>query len=212
VPTPDPPGRHPSSSRISPFSSADDSIINSKKSRIRKQLIERRNALPPEIINDLSILIQQAVIKSEQFHAAKTIGAYFPVRSEVRTNLLFDEIFKLEKRLALPKVNGHRIDFFRILSLNDQYFVKGRYGIKEPGPLDPADKIDLLVVPGIAFDKEGHRLGYGKGYYDRFLTSEKPIYSIGLCFEFQLLKHVPHGRSDKRLNAVATETGMYHCI
>jgi 5-formyltetrahydrofolate cyclo-ligase len=71
------------------------------------------------------------------------------------------------------------------------------------------DSIDLLVVPGIAFDKKGYRLGYGKGYYDRFLSGRK-IFSIGLAFSFQLINRLPHGKNDKRLDAIATEFGVLY--
>jgi 5-formyltetrahydrofolate cyclo-ligase len=77
----------------------------------------------------------------------------------------------------------------------------------EPVPYKRVSKIDLLVVPGIAFDKKGYRLGYGKGYYDRLLSGKR-TFSIGLAYSFQLLENLPHDRYDKRLNAIASEDGI----
>ena len=79
----------------------------------------------------------------------------------------------------------------------------------EPLPYSPVDSMDLLVVPGIAFDKKGYRLGYGKGYYDMFLAKKK-VTSIGLGYSFQLLELLPKGKYDKRLDAIATEDGVHY--
>jgi len=90
-----------------------------------------------------------------------------------------------------------------------KYLVKGRFGIMEPLPYGSVDRIDLLVVPGIAFDRKGYRLGYGKGYYDKFLA-KKDVFSIGLAYFFQLVESLPKGKYDMKLDSVATEAGIHY--
>jgi 5-formyltetrahydrofolate cyclo-ligase len=81
----------------------------------------------------------------------------------------------------------------------------------EPPPHEPVDKIDILVVPGIAFDKKGSRLGYGKGFYDRLLSTKRIKFSIGLAYSFQLVEEgLPYDLYDKRLDAIASEDGIHY--
>ena len=172
------------------------------KETIRRRMLGTRNMLPPSEVEERSKSICNFVLESEEFKSAGTVGAYFAAGSEVRT----DMIIKAGKQLALPRVEGEKIAFYNVSNLHD--LVQGRFGIMEPAaPASPARKIDLLVVPGIAFDKKGYRLGYGKGYYDRFLSKSKP-FAIGLAYSFQLLETLPHDVHDKKLDAIATESGI----
>lgn len=170
-------------------------------------MLERRNALLASEIAGRSKNVQQFVLGSKEFKSAKTIGAYYALGSEVRTDIIIEQARSLGKKIALPSVEGDSLTFYELSS--GKYLVKGRFGIMEPLPYRPVDRIDLLVVPGIAFDKKGHRLGYGKGYYDKFLAMQK-ITSIGLGYSFQLVECLPTGEYDKRLNAIATEDGMHY--
>ena len=152
-----------------------------------------------------STLIQKFVLNSNEFKSAKTVGAYHAFGSEVKTDLVIEQTRSFGKKIALPSVEGESLTFYELSS--GKYLVKGRFGIMEPLPYGPVDFIDLLIVPGIAFDYKGYRLGYGKGYYDKLLA-KKNVYSIGLAYSFQLLESLPSGEYDKRLNAVATEVGI----
>ena len=170
-------------------------------------MLERRNALGAGEITKRSKSIQQLVLDSEEFKSAITIGAYYAFGSEVKTDTIIEQAQALGKKIALPSVEGESLTFYELSS--GKYLVKGRFGIMEPLPYGPVDRIDLLVVPGIAFDKKGHRLGYGKGYYDKFLA-KKEITSIGLGYSFQLLDRLPTGKYDKKLDAVATEDSIQY--
>ncbi|MER3407802.1 MAG: 5-formyltetrahydrofolate cyclo-ligase [Nitrososphaera sp.] len=88
---------------------------------------------------------------------------------------------------------------------------EGRFDIKEPVPVSAAvnDDIDLVLVPGLAFDRKGCRIGYGKGYYDRFL-SMRHSFSMGLAYSFQVVDELPRGRFDRRIQSVATEEGVLY--
>jgi 5-formyltetrahydrofolate cyclo-ligase len=86
--------------------------------------------------------------------------------------------------------------------------VEGKFGIMEPKPTTaPVDGLDLVIVPGVAFDLKGCRVGYGKGYYDRFLSMQHS-FSMGLAYSFQILDELPRGRFDRRIASVATESGI----
>lgn len=170
-------------------------------------MLEKRNALDANEIAKLSKRVQEFVINSKEFRSAKVVGAYYAFGSEVKTDLIIERARALGKKVALPSVEGESLAFYELSS--GKYLVKGRFGIMEPLPCGPVDRIDLLVVPGIAFDKKGYRLGYGKGYYDKFLVRKK-IFSIGLAYSFQLLESLPKGKYDKRLDAIATEGGIHY--
>jgi 5-formyltetrahydrofolate cyclo-ligase len=172
-------------------------------------MIKERDRLHASEITKRSKLIQELVMNSKKFHLSKVIGAYFALGSEVRTDLIIERGRILGKKIALPRVNEDKITFYELSSSKD--LIRGRFGIMEPVPNNRVDAIDLLLVPGIAFDKVGYRLGYGKGYYDRFLSGNR-IFSIGLAYSFQLLEKLPYDRHDKRLDAIASEDGILYII
>lgn len=170
-------------------------------------MLEKRNRLVSDKIAGLSKRIQESVIESKEFKSAKVVGAYYAFGSEVKTDLILEKAKVLGKKVALPSVEGKSLTFYELSS--GKYLVKGRFGIMEPLPYGPVERMDLLVVPGIAFDKKGYRLGYGKGYYDKFLAA-KSLFSIGLAYSFQLLESLPRGKYDKKLDAIATEERIYY--
>jgi 5-formyltetrahydrofolate cyclo-ligase len=145
------------------------------------------------------------VIKSKEFRSANIIGAYYATRSEVRTSLIVVQAKKLKKKVALPRTEGDVIKFYE---MTDKLAV-GRFEIMEPLPVSPVSEIDLLVVPGVAFDRKGYRVGYGKGYYDRFLSKSR-AFSIGLAYDLQIVDTLPHGAHDQKLDALATESGIIY--
>jgi 5-formyltetrahydrofolate cyclo-ligase len=168
-------------------------------------MLEERNRLHSSQIVKRSKRIQEFVINSKEFQPAKVVGAYFAFGSEVKTDLIIERARMLGKKIALPSVIEDKIIFYELLS--SKCLTRGRFGIMEPLPYKRVITIDLLVVPGIAFDKKGYRLGYGKGYYDRLLSGKR-TFSIGLAYSFQLLESLPHDRYDKRLDAIASEDGI----
>jgi 5-formyltetrahydrofolate cyclo-ligase len=170
-------------------------------------MLERRNRLNFQEIAKRSKSIQEFVINDNKFQSAKVVGAYFAFGSEVATELIIERAKMLGKKIALPRVEEDKITFYELSSTRS--LIMGRFGIMEPPPYGHMDEIDLLVVPGIAFDKKGNRLGYGKGFYDRLLSGKR-TFSIGLAYSFQLLENLPHDRYDKRLDAIASEDGIHY--
>ena len=172
---------------------------------MRELMLAKRNGQAAAQIERLSRAAQESIIRSERFLAAGKVGTYFAFGSEVRTDMIVSEARKLGKLVALPRVEGDSISFYELS--NGMHLVKGRFGIMEPLPQVRVKNMDLLVVPGIAFDKRGYRLGYGKGYYDKFL-SKNPVTPVGLAYSLQIFEKLPHGKHDRRMAAIATEKGV----
>ncbi len=144
------------------------------------------------------------------------IGAYYPKGSEVNTLNILSKVLEEQKILALPATLGDKIFFYKISNIKDlgDQLILSKFGIKEPSPssAEPVDEIDMIIVPGIAFDRNGYRLGYGRGYYDRYLQNKNCVFSLGLAFEIQLLNNnLPREHFDRRVNAVATEDKVMLC-
>jgi 5-formyltetrahydrofolate cyclo-ligase len=171
-------------------------------------MLEKRNLQAASDNARHSALVQRHIIKSREFQSAKIVGAYFATGSEVRTDFLIGEAKRLGKVVALPRTEGDMINFYEMSSTSG--LIAGRFGIMEPPPAHPVRRMDLLVVPGIGFDKQGYRLGYGKGYYDRYLSEKKPQFTIGLAYNFQLLESLPHDEHDAKMDAIATEDGILY--
>jgi 5-formyltetrahydrofolate cyclo-ligase len=170
-------------------------------------MLEKRNRLDAKEIIARSRRIQDFLIKSKEFRSAEIIGAYYAFGSEVRTDVIIEQARSIGKKLALPSIEGENLTFYELSS--GKYLVKGRFGIMEPLPYGLIDRMGMIVVPGIAFDKNGYRLGYGKGYYDKFLAKRK-VFSVGLGYSFQLLENLPSGEHDKKLDAISTEDGIMY--
>ena len=167
-------------------------------------MLDRRNSLAAGQMEEQSRLVQEHVISSKEFAHAKVIGAYYAIGSEVRTGMIMDAAVAQGKKVALPRTEGDRMIFHEMAS----ELAEGKFGIKEPlATAPPVDGIDLVLVPGVAFDLKGCRIGYGKGYYDRFLSMQHS-FSMGLAYSFQVVDELPRGRFDRRIASIATETGI----
>jgi 5-formyltetrahydrofolate cyclo-ligase len=148
--------------------------------------------------------------------SANIIGVYFPIGSEVRTEHIIHTALNDQKVVLLPKTRSDKIAFSRVFraDFRDNKLVQGKFRTLEPprSLYHPQENIDLLIVPGIAFDKCGYRIGYGRGYYDRFIEENEFRFSIGLGFQFQVLNGtLPCSGFDQRLDAIATERNMLVC-
>lgn len=157
------------------------------KQQLRKYIREKKRAMTPEEIQDRSRRLAELLAASEAYRAAKSIYGYLPYNQEVRTTPMLEQALRDGKRVAVPKVYGEEM---RFLWMEDLSLVeKGYAGIPEPiadGPI-ARDETALVLMPGLAFDPQGHRLGYGGGFYDKFLASEPGHPTIALCYEFQML-------------------------
>ena len=185
------------------------------KEEIRKRLIAERDAMSQEKWQESSKAIEKKIIKSDIYKQADCILIYADFHGEVGTITLIEDALIKGKKVYLPKVHEdytqNRMDFYEIFSTYE--LLSGYKGIMEP-LADPtrcfkygeySSKKVLMLVPGVAFDKNGNRLGYGKGYYDNYLSDKPSILSIGLCFAIQLMDEIPVNERDVKLDYVITE-------
>lgn len=165
------------------------------KEALRKLMLKKLKNQKEEGIFKKSLMIKERLFRLKVFKEAKTIMFYLALKSEVQTKLMIEEAIKLGKKVILPAcdVRHKRIIPCLITSLEAKNFKKGAHCIEEPACRKPVDisNIDLFVVPALAFDLKGNRLGRGLGYYDRFLAvlSENTP-KIGLAFKFQVVKNL----------------------
>lgn len=157
------------------------------KKELRRTIRERKRAMTEEEIVQRSEKLGKLFVQSEAYKNAKTIYGYLPYNQEVRTVPMLEQALKDGKRVAVPKVYGDEMKF---LYLDDLSKVsKGYAGIPEPIADEPVadDETALVLMPGLAFDPAGHRIGYGGGFYDKFLAAEPNHPTLALCYEFQML-------------------------
>lgn len=172
------------------------------KQSLRKKIREQKRAMTPEQIEKTSEKLGELFCASELYRNAKTIYGYLPYNQEVRTVPMLQRALDEGKKVAVPKVYG---DEMRFLYLTDLSRVEVGYcGI--PEPMDDAPVADdptaLVLMPGLAFDREGHRIGYGGGFYDKFLAAEPEHPTLALCYAFQMVEELPTEEFDIPVDCV----------
>lgn len=183
--------------------------ITEEKDSIRSYIAERRSALSDVEVIEKSSRISKNLSSLDSYKHSKSIALYSPILNEVRTRSIFYEALGFEKEVYFPRVNGSSLDFHRIHNL--EQLKVGKFGVLEPqSHLFKADieQIDLFIVPGLAFDNSGNRVGYGKGYYDGALRNIPEINKVGLCYSFQILDSVPADKNDQKVGTIVTEQGI----
>ncbi len=183
---------------------------NPEKQRLRKFYLDIRDCLPIKLRQKYSQQISRCLVNSQMFSQASTIAAYCSFGSEVETGKLISTAINQGKKICLPTTNPEtKAMFFSYYDGNAHNLVCNNFGLQEPtGALVDPSLLDLIIVPGISFDFSGARLGYGAGYYDRFLkTVNCP--TIGLAFSVQIAKKLPFNSYDVRVANLATEEGLF---
>lgn len=178
------------------------------KRSLRQQMLARRRALGHDEWQAASQLAQQNLLSLEAFFRADCIALYASAHNEIGTTMIFEAAFAAGKRVLYPAVCGHVMVLRQVDGLAG--LSQGRFGILEPcstGMDHSADEADLIIIPGVAFDLSGHRIGYGKGFYDRFLQHPgRTAHLVGLCHDFQLIDGaIPADQHDIRMDIVVTE-------
>lgn len=169
-----------------------------------------------EEILSLSASLQQRFIDSPDYCAAETIAAYSSFRGEVDTSLLVRQAIADGKRIAMPKLCKERSSMDFIFIEGKACLSDGAYGIKEPlfdeDRVALKSEIDIFVVPGVAYDLKGRRIGMGKGHYDRALFGINREKLVGFAYDFQVLEEVPCEAHDIRVGTVVTEKRIVKCF
>ena len=153
-------------------------------------------------------MICNQVLTHPFFLNADTVYCYVDYRAEVATASIIKKAWECGKKVAVPRVEGDELRFYYIQSFSD--LVEGYKGILEPREIHPADaQTALVLVPGVAFDRECKRIGYGKGFYDRFLSAHTHYRTMALAFELQIVDKIPADEHDICPQIVVTEENYY---
>lgn len=176
--------------------------LKQDKKRVRELLAQKRRLLSKEDIAEQSSKVVAAVEQMPLFQSAKTVLIYYPTHNEVDLLSLIKR-YKKEKTFLFPVV--HRKTMTACPYEGNAKMHRGKFNIPEPTTEPYVGDIDLILVPGVGFDKSGNRLGRGGGYYDKFITRlGRKTLLVGVGYDFQLVEEVPANRWDKRLDYVVT--------
>ncbi|RLF34242.1 MAG: 5-formyltetrahydrofolate cyclo-ligase [Thermoplasmata archaeon] len=184
------------------------------KNILRKKLINVRKKLSWEEVLIKSRKIEHKLFSLKEFKNSSTILFYVSYNNEVYTHDMIKKCIASDKNVVAPVVdkNNNCLILSRLRRWED--LVVGTYGILEPRKekIDEVsvDDIDLIIVPGVGFDEKGYRVGHGMGYYDRLLKLSKVLH-IGLAFEFQIIKSIPHDPYDVPVDIIVTEEKVIYC-
>jgi len=176
------------------------------KRSIRAQFLAERRSRSLETCIATSAEVQRRFLLSEQFHCAGCLALYSAIHNEVLTDTVARQSLAAGKTLVYPRVKNDDLEFVQVLDLSE--LVHGAFGVLEPqgSQLVPLSELDLVVVPGVAFDRSGHRLGYGRGFYDRaLLACRVDCTKIGFAYDSQLHTALPSANHDQKLSALITE-------
>lgn len=166
------------------------------KKLLRQKIREMKRAMSPEEIEAHSAALTEKFCSSTQYRNAKTVYGYMPYNQEVRTIPLMERALADGKRVAVPKVYGDEMKFIYMTDLS--MTEKSDMGIPEPVADEPVadDPTALVLMPGLAFTQRGDRMGYGGGYYDKFLAREPDHPTVALCYAFQMVEELPTQEHD----------------
>lgn len=172
------------------------------KRTLRKEMIKTRAEVDPGSKQAMDRLLSQSLTDLIQEHQPDVVHTYLPMSDEINFLPVIEEMLELGIRVVAPKtLKGGRLENLLLSSLHE--LEDGVFGTRHPaGNKLYTGPYDIIIVPGLAFDHHGNRLGYGGGYYDRFLPTHPEAYKIALCYAFQLVEELPLEPHDVQLDAV----------
>jgi len=177
--------------------------VKIKKAALRKYLLEKRDATSAELRNISSEMIHQNLMQITSFTNSQNIACYFPIGSEVDTHDIMLDILQQNKNLLLPRIVNDNLEFYIVENL--EKLEKGSFEIMEPkDSCKKAKKIDCILIPTVGISKLGYRLGYGRGYYDKFLSLTDTV-KISLTYSKQIVKSIPSDLHDIKMDWIVTE-------
>ncbi len=185
-------------------------VLKHAKAALRRSIIARRDAAEVSARSSNSITITHKLSAIPAYRAANVVAAYASFGSEFDTSEFLARVLMDGKQLLLPRINRAQraLELRHVIDLGAD-LVSGVWGIREPAercPIVSVDKVEFVLVPGVAFAASGARLGYGGGFYDRLLASlDRRVARIAAAFELQMVDHLPEGPLDQRVDQVVTE-------
>lgn len=181
-----------------------------EKNLIRKQMKQLRADMTRTERFEKSMQIFEQLITVPEFKRADRIYTYVSMDNEIDTIMFIDYSLSLEKRVFVPRVSGKDMEFYEISDISE--LNPGYMGIYEPdinGKEPDYSRTGFMCMPGLAFDKSYNRIGYGGGFYDRYLSVENKLYKAALAYEAQLLENIPAQDGDVRPDMIVTEESIY---
>lgn len=181
-----------------------------EKNLIRKQMKQLRADMTRTERFEKSMQIFEQLITVPEFKRADRIYTYVSMDNEIDTIMFIDYSLSLEKRVFVPRVSGKDMEFYEISDISE--LNPGYMGIYEPdinGKEPDYSRTGFMCMPGLAFDKSYNRIGYGGGFYDRYLSVENKLYKAALAYEAQLLESIPAQDGDVRPDMIVTEENIY---
>ena len=181
------------------------------KKELRRYIREQKRHFTPQQLGEMSLSIMSSVLTHPRIQEADTILMYHSLPDEVDTHSALDQLLAMGKKVLLPKVVSDTEMTIHEYTGADSLQPSEPYGILEPTTPELSIincQLSIAIVPGMAFDKQRHRLGRGKGYYDRFLSQIPNIYKIGVCFPFQMLESIPSESTDVVMDEVITSLNL----
>lgn len=182
----------------------DSNRITMEKSEIRKIIASRKRQHTEQELRELSLATVSRLMLSQQLQAAKTVLLYYSIHGEVDTHEMVETLYRQGKNVLLPRVKDEYSMDLVLYTGRDSLKPAGSFHILEPQgePYTLYNNIDVAVIPGIAFTKNGKRMGRGRGYYDRLLPLLSKAYKIGICFPFQIFEDIPTDSHDFLMDEV----------
>lgn len=181
------------------------SDINSIKKKLRKDILTIRNNINKELVSDYSYEIINQIKALPVYLDARDVCIYMPIRNEVDLTYMVKDMRNAQKRVWLPKINDGEMEFY--MYDENTMLAEGAFHILEPKSdvkLLP-DKNTLVIMPGAVFDDKHNRIGYGGGYYDRYLMNNPFCSKIAVCYEFQIVADIPSEKHDIKPELIITE-------
>lgn len=182
---------------------------NEEKNVIRKQMKSLRRNMTREDRFQKATEIFEQLITVPEYKRAEKIFTYVSMDDEIDTIMLIDYSLSLEKRVFVPRVSGNNMEFYEISDISE--LSPGYFGIYEPdinGKEPDYSRTGFMCMPGLAFDKNFNRIGYGGGFYDRYLSGENRFYKAALAYEYQVLEHIPAQECDVKPDMIVTEENI----
>lgn len=180
--------------------------LKQRKRALRRRVIEARDALTSAARAERSVRIADRALSLPELEGARTVMAFWSFGSEVETAPLIERLHGRGVRVVLPRVEDG--DVVAVVYETGDEVLATAFGSMEPTGTEVVapDEVDLVIAPGVAFDRDGNRVGYGGGFYDRFLSRTRPgVPAIAIAFALQVVSEVPRGPADRRVDAIVTE-------
>lgn len=185
------------------------SMNQSTKNELRKIMNRERETLSKSEVMEKSVEIYKNLLKIEDFTSADCVLCYISIRNEVVTTPIINFCMEHGIKIAAPRVNGDEMDFYYISSCDE--LTPGAFGIPEPMGNDrciPTEN-DVIIMPGLAFDKNGNRIGYGGGYYDKYLSIHHNVRKIAVAYDFQVVEEAESEMTDILPDYIVTDRGIF---